>query len=509
MRINAVFQGGGVRAIAHVGALQRVEAEPNVEIVRVGGTSAGAIVAALYAAGYEAHELCKLIPELLATASPASAKPWTKLWRFCTFWWQFGMHPTRRLCDRIHDLLLERGVTRFSELERPCRIVTANVTSRTSKVFGATDEVDVAEAVRMSISIPFFFRPYRLGERYFVDGGIVSNYPLWIFEDDELPTIGFRLESRFQRGRKRISNIRRFVGAVIATACEAGDRDERAFPRNFRSVSIDTKDVRTTDFRLDGHEVEGLLAAGRAAASTIDWDAIPDAKKLEFADPMADLVLDRTVSSLHRILGEARYSRGKRFRKYGVRYEIRPDGSAEIAREFELVAEGEHPLSCMVVTAHGGSEPAHLSFHDLNVKAEDLTGGPCRVAVVPARNTASEKHIGLFFLPAVVPGETRRVKVTQTYPGCFRKLLAYRPDEIGVHLKEPAEELTVWLQYDRSLGKIRFTPPYGLSAALVHREPVRPFGDMLLHAWTIKAVPAPKEIGFKVGLTRLEKRAVC
>jgi NTE family protein len=204
MRINAVFQGGGVRAIAHVGALKKLEETKGVEIQKVGGTSAGAIVAALYAAGYRADELERLIPDLLASATPASAWPWTKVWRLCWSWWHFGIHPTRRLCDRIHNLLEAKGKTKFSDLDLPCRIVTANVTERRSKVYDAKDEIDVAEAVRMSISIPFFFRPYLRGRDYFVDGGIVSNYPAWIFRDDDLTTVGFRLVGRYQQERAEV-----------------------------------------------------------------------------------------------------------------------------------------------------------------------------------------------------------------------------------------------------------------------------------------------------------------
>ncbi len=60
---NGVFEGGGVKGIGLVGALQRAE-EYGVEFVAVGGTSAGSIVAALYAAGYTAAEMKTILMEL-------------------------------------------------------------------------------------------------------------------------------------------------------------------------------------------------------------------------------------------------------------------------------------------------------------------------------------------------------------------------------------------------------------------------------------------------------------
>jgi predicted acylesterase/phospholipase RssA len=56
-RINVVFQGGGVRGIAHVGALKAIQAHKDIEVVGVGGSSVGAMVACLLAAGYTANQL--------------------------------------------------------------------------------------------------------------------------------------------------------------------------------------------------------------------------------------------------------------------------------------------------------------------------------------------------------------------------------------------------------------------------------------------------------------------
>jgi hypothetical protein len=250
-----------------------------------------------------------------------------------------------------------------------------------------------------------------------------------------------------------------------------------------------------------------LLKAGRAAAGGIDWGTVPEPKKLTFSDPEADRVLDRAVSELDRVLSEAEYSRGKRFRKYSVKYVVKKDGSAKIVRDFEIVARGQYPLSCMAIAAHGGSGPTHLSFDDLNVEAEDKTGEPCKVCVVPTRNTATRKHIGLFFLPAVLPKETRTVSVTQDYPGCFRRLVEYEADEIGVDQKEPVEDLSVWLEFDTSLGDIEFGEPIGPSARLVKKHPPTSEGNMVRRRWTIQVEPAPERIAFRVPLRRREERA--
>ena len=59
MKIGLVLEGGGVRGVAHIGAIKALE-ENGIKIDAIGGTSAGSIVSALYAMGYTADEMFKL-----------------------------------------------------------------------------------------------------------------------------------------------------------------------------------------------------------------------------------------------------------------------------------------------------------------------------------------------------------------------------------------------------------------------------------------------------------------
>jgi NTE family protein len=501
-RMNLVFQGGGVRAIAHVGALAELERTGRVEVVKVGGTSAGAIVAGLYAAGYTPEEIQQLIPDLLAV-SLKRVRMLRKAWRIYR---SYGIYPTRDLHDRIRRLLEDKGKTRFSDLDLPCRVVAADVTNRKSEVFGENDDVDIAEAICMSISIPMFFRPYVYGRRYFVDGGLVSNFPLWVFGDDDLATIGFRLESRFERIGD-ITNVSRFAGAVIATACEAGDRSERAFPRSFTTVPIDTADIKATDFELEPNDVELLYLKGKDAARDIDWNKIPVIEKPEFSDPKADLVLDKTVRQLGQALTRLRQSPEKRFKTYTVHYRALPDGTAEITRTFEIMACGDHPLSCLVLKETYRNLPDDLSFDDLKVKAVDMVGVGRDVGVVPARNTAHEKWIGLLFLPAILPGDSRKVQVTHTQPGAFRRLVGYEEDEIGLKLNssEPIDECRLILELDSALGRVEFGEPIGQSANVVTKLPERYTESSVVHEWVFPY--GIETVRLEVKIRRIEARA--
>lgn len=265
LEVNAVFEGGGVKGIGLVGALKRVEDE-GVLVRGVAGTSAGALVAALYAAGYTADGMHKLLMEtdfsrLLDPSWPKSVD----LWR------HFGFYKGQKFYQWVRERLQEKGLVKFSDLgARDLKIVASNLTDRELVVFQKSShpELEVAEAVRMSIGIPFFFYGYRWGEKLFVDGGLLSNYPLSVFEGSELPTLGFKLVSD-ERPRTPVAptSLPGFVGSLVATVLEAHDKWDEKNLQSAATIHIPTDYVGTTDFALTPFTKEFLYQSGYVAAS--------------------------------------------------------------------------------------------------------------------------------------------------------------------------------------------------------------------------------------------------
>ncbi len=117
----------------------------------------------------------------------------------------FGLVGTERLVSWLDGLLRAKrpgeGPVTFGELGNTLRVVAANLRTGTVREFGVEGDegLAVAPAVVASACFPLFFRPFRLEEEMFLDGGLVSNLPAWLFdrerEDDTsfLPTIGLRL----------------------------------------------------------------------------------------------------------------------------------------------------------------------------------------------------------------------------------------------------------------------------------------------------------------------------
>ena len=187
----------------------------------VAGVSGGSIVAALYAAGYTAEEMRDHLlnkdfseflylsdrnpkPDLITPQELESInllkiiKILIKItWHKPDFWSKNGVYITDKIYDWINELLGQRNITTFESLKDVnLTIIGANIKSKEHIIFNQHNyrNTDIAEAVRCSISIPFFFEPVSLGRQIVVDGGILTTFPISIFFQETRETIGFKFE---------------------------------------------------------------------------------------------------------------------------------------------------------------------------------------------------------------------------------------------------------------------------------------------------------------------------
>jgi NTE family protein len=260
---NAVFQGGGVKGIALAGALQKLD-EMGVQFTAVCGTSAGAIVASLYAAGYTAQEM----KELLETTAFDQLLDSPRM-KYLSFIRRKGLYRSNQVYEWLYHNLKKKGVVHFQDLSGvDLKIVASDLTNREILIFDKTKHptMKIAEAVRMSISIPLFFEPYKLGERLVVDGGILSNYPLSIFNEFDA-TVGFKLISKNPAIPKAPSTFFGYVFALVNTMMDAHDKEDENQAGHKNTIHIDNCGIATTKFDLTSSEKDHLYNSGYYAAS--------------------------------------------------------------------------------------------------------------------------------------------------------------------------------------------------------------------------------------------------
>ncbi|MBI9046635.1 MAG: patatin-like phospholipase family protein [Anaerolineaceae bacterium] len=207
---NLVFKGGGVRGIAYMGALEILDELGIVtNIQRVAGTSAGAIAATLVSFRLDIAETRDLFNTLDITRVPQSRKEGKELkfWQpkdndcYARFFQKYGWYSSQYFHHWLEGIIAEQcdgnGRATFHDFQeygfRDLYIVAANVSRQRPETFSVieTPDVSVADAVRMSMSIPIFFEALRFDGNsfgdgdYYVDGGMYDNFPMHIFDKPE------------------------------------------------------------------------------------------------------------------------------------------------------------------------------------------------------------------------------------------------------------------------------------------------------------------------------------
>ena len=310
---DGVFEGGGVKGIAFVGALEAARERGIEEWVNVAGTSAGAIIASLLAVGYEPRQLREILEQ-------------TQYAQFADYGWGGkylggarnalrgrGLCPGKAFTDWLAERFKESPIGKadptFADVERQLppdlnedererarfrlRVIASDVTEGRMLVLPddieqytdedgkgfKKEELPIARAVRMSMSFPYFFEPvtlYKNGRvHYIVDGGLLSNFPIFLFDGDKPPlrrwTFGFRLYGGAPPESPSYRKIPRPLWpvplgkAMFFSATEAFDRwSSKA--TSVRTISIPTGDVPTLKFTLTDAERDSLRDNGHSAA---------------------------------------------------------------------------------------------------------------------------------------------------------------------------------------------------------------------------------------------------
>ena len=191
VKVGLVLSGGGAKGLAHIGALKVLE-EAGVRVDYIGGTSMGAIVGALYSAGYSAHQLDSIFQStnfniLLQDELPRGAKTFYEkrdseryalTLPFDNFNISFPSALSRgqnvyNLMSRL-TLHLEDKQD-FSELPIPFFAVATNIETGEEVIL---DKGHLPQAISASAAIPSLFSPVVIDGKLLVDGGIVNNYPV-------------------------------------------------------------------------------------------------------------------------------------------------------------------------------------------------------------------------------------------------------------------------------------------------------------------------------------------
>ena len=295
---NLVFEGAGIRGIAYCGAIQEMEAQNMMgKVEKVGGTSSGGIVALTLSLGYSGKE----IEHLISTTN-------FKKFNDGGFFFIGGINRTKKYYGWYKGRKIEKWLGKiieqktgtaditFEELHqkgfKDLYITGTSLTKQKAIIFSRETfpNMKVRDAVRISCSVPLYFEPVFAdstgkliyhpkqtdGLDVLVDGGIVENFPIHIF-DKETPdtnTIGFRLDHDPQiesdkqtkeLAAMNIENLNEFFKAFYSIVIENLNRQNLTDIDWQRTISISDGNVQPRVRKLLKEEIDTLIGNGRKA----------------------------------------------------------------------------------------------------------------------------------------------------------------------------------------------------------------------------------------------------
>ncbi|MDT5256594.1 MAG: hypothetical protein QOD10_1674 [Mycobacterium sp.] len=321
--VDLVLSGGGVKFIGLVGAIVALM-DAGYSIKRVSGVSAGSVVAAILAAGSNGGQLTGEEVKELAFSVPLhkwrDAGPVPYLGAAWGLVRDTSMYRGDAAYDWIRSELKNLGVTSFGDLvvdgdhlvAGPHYKLVVTVADLTAaqlvrlpwdypRLYGLDpDEQLVADAVRASMAIPFFYRPVKLtgasgSTSTLVDGGVLSNFPIDTFDRPDRkpprwPTFGITVLPRPTEGlgavMPALKPLRLFeqtalLESLLTTMLAGHDQTHLSKPWvSARAILVESANVGVLDFDAPRGRLEELYDSGYAAAqlflSTWDWLAYLD-----------------------------------------------------------------------------------------------------------------------------------------------------------------------------------------------------------------------------------------
>jgi len=271
IQIDAVImKGGGVKGLAYAGAMR--ELEKYYDFAGFVGTSAGSIAAVLLAAGYDGRDL----EDILRKTNFRNFMDGKGFSMILNLFIHKGLHPGTTIQEWIRNLLYARtGRTGDIPLKdfAPKRVVIYASRSNGGTVpfdsEGQRQDTPAFFAVRCSMSIPYFFQPQMLEGSRVLDGGLLNNYPVKTYLEEE--------HKRHPAQRPKF--IALYLGSKNPRPLPKGlllfdmlnilfDRDDLTVIDEYRehTLVIDPSPITTVDFTLSDAEKDLLVLQGRVAA---------------------------------------------------------------------------------------------------------------------------------------------------------------------------------------------------------------------------------------------------
>ncbi len=214
--LGVVLSGGGAKGVAHVAFLERIKVF-DVGITMIAGSSAGALVGALYAAGNPPEKIVQFFRK-----TPLFKMAWIETSR-----------PGFFNSDKYMNVVRNYVPDTFEELQIPLVIAAVNLEESRVEYFSTGD---LLRPLLASCAVPFLFSPVIINGQWFGDGSIIDNFPVWPLKKKKIPCIGSYVCKPSLRQKKELNSaikVSNHAHALLLHAANVSKIDETLFTIQF------------------------------------------------------------------------------------------------------------------------------------------------------------------------------------------------------------------------------------------------------------------------------------
>lgn len=267
------FSGGGAKAVAIAGIfkkLQELQNENKIEmnIKEISGVSAGSILGLVYILGYTSTE----IEQEIINKKFEDFKDI----KYTNFFTTYGIESGKNIIGWIESLISRKGFDKditFKELYETKSIVFKVLATNLNKYkytcfdYINTPDVKITQAIRFSISIPFYFCAERYENDIHVDGALIDNYPIKLYKDNLSNVLGIKFinygEMEHHTVEYKINTLDSFIYNVIYCFL-IGKEKETTMHEEYKkhTIYVYTDDKRSFNFMLTPQEKTDLITLG-------------------------------------------------------------------------------------------------------------------------------------------------------------------------------------------------------------------------------------------------------
>ena len=262
---NIVFSGAGLRIYTFLGFIKALNEHDLLKNINsIIGTSSGSLIAVLCILDFSYNEIEEIILKINTTNLKNINSD-----NIINFFKDYGVDDCKNF-ERIINIILNIKVKNenitFKELydltQKKLIITATCVNSMDIEYFDyeTTPDIPIKKVLLMSISIPLIFKPVKLDNKYYVDGGLISHYPIDYFKDNKEETLGILVTSSLNKCME-INNIKDYIYNIMS--CSFINLIKNCY-NNYKehTVLVENNTVNFLDFNIEYNTKISLIEEG-------------------------------------------------------------------------------------------------------------------------------------------------------------------------------------------------------------------------------------------------------